>query len=167
MASWFNYIPMLLKWEGGFSNNPADKGGATNRGVTMATFRKWYGADRTVEDLKAMTDCQWCRIMRSYWDNVKADQIRSQSIADLVVDWHVNAGVNAIKRIQRMFGIKADGIVGPITLTYLNSPNAEVIFNRLRSAREDYYIEIVKGNPSQQQFLNGWLRRTRSFEYHN
>lgn len=165
MASWFNYIPMLLKWEGGFSNNPADKGGATNRGVTMATFRKWYGADRTVEDLKAMTDCQWCRIMRSYWDNVKADQIRSQSIADLVADWHVNAGVNAIKRIQRMFGIKADGIVGPITLTYLNSPNAEVIFNRLRSAREDYYIEIVKGNSSQQQFLRGWLNRTRDFTF--
>lgn len=165
MASWFNYIPMLLKWEGGFSNNPADKGGATNRGVTLTTFRKWYGSGKTVEDLKAMTDCQWCRIMRSYWDNIKADKINSQSIADIVADWHINAGVNAIKEVQRMFGIKADGIVGPITLTYLNSPNTEVIFNRLRSAREDYYIRLVKSNPSQQQFLRGWLNRTRDFTF--
>lgn len=165
MASWFNYIPTLLKWEGGFSNNPADKGGATNRGVTLSTFRKWYGADKTVADLKAITDCQWCRIMRSYWDGVKADQITNQSIAELVADWHVNAGTNAIKRVQKMFGIKADGIVGPITLTYLNSPNSEAIFYRLRSAREDYYVEIAKNNPSQQQFLRGWLNRTRSFTY--
>jgi len=166
MASWFNYIPTLLKWEGGFSNNPADKGGATYKGVTLATFRKWYGSSKTVEDLKAMTDCQWCRIMRSYWDNVKGDQIRNQSIADLVADWHVNAGVNAIKRIQRMFGITADGIVGKVTLSYLNTPNSEAIFYRLRSEREDYYTEIVRNNPSQRVFLNGWLRRSRSFEYH-
>lgn len=165
MAIWFNYIPILLKWEGGFSNNPADKGGATYKGVTLATFRKWYGSSKTVEDLKAMTDCQWCRIMRSYWDNVKADQIRNQSIADLVADWHVNAGVNAIKRIQRMFGITADGIVGKVTLSYLNSPNPEAIFYRLRDERESYYLDLVKKNPSQHVFLNGWLRRARSFEF--
>lgn len=165
MASWFNYIPALLKWEGGFSNHPDDPGGATMKGVTLKTFRKWYGADKTVADLKAITDCQWCRIMRSFWDGVKGDQIRNQSIADLVADWHVNAGDNAIKAVQRMFGIKADGIVGPVTLSYLNSPNAEVIFNRLRSAREDYYIEIARSKPSQQQFLNGWLKRTRSFTF--
>lgn len=165
MASWFNYIPTLLKWEGGFVNNPNDKGGATNKGVTLATYRKWYGSGKTVEDLKAMTDCQWCRIMRSYWEGVKADQIRNQSIADLVADWHVNAGVNAIKRIQRMFGITADGIVGKVTLSYLNSPNPEAIFYRIRDERESYYLDIVKSNPSQRVFLNGWLRRARSFEY--
>ena len=165
MASWFNYIPTLLKWEGGFVNNPADKGGATNRGVTLATFRKWYGAFKGVNDLKNMTDCQWCKIMRSYWDNVKGDQIRNQSIAELVADWHVNAGTNAIKRMQRMFGIKADGIVGPVTLSYLNSPNSQVIFNRLKDERETYYMDIVKADPTQRVFLNGWLRRAHSFEY--
>ena len=165
MATWFNYAPTLIKWEGGFSNNPADKGGATNRGVTLATFRKFFGADKGVDDLKRMTDCQWCQVMRSYWNNVKADQIRSQSIADLFVDWHINAGTNAIKRVQRMFGIKADGIVGKVTLSYLNSPNAETIFYRLRDERENYYLDIVKADPSQRVFLNGWLRRAHSFTF--
>lgn len=136
------------------------------KGVTIATFRKWYGADRTVAELKAITDCQWCRIMRSYWDGVKADQIRNQSIAELVADWHVNAGVNAIKRIQRMFGITADGIVGKVTLSYLNTPNSEAIFYRLRDERENYYTDIVKANPKKRKYLNTWLRRSRSFEYH-
>lgn len=165
MASWFSYIPILIKWEGGFVNNPSDKGGATNRGVTLTTFRKFYGADKTVNDLKAMTDCQWCGIMRTYWNNVKADQIQSQSIADLFADWHINAGVNAIKRVQRMFGITADGIVGKVTLSYLNSPNREAIFYRIRDERENYYLDIVKKDPSQRVFLNGWLRRAHSFEF--
>ena len=165
MASWFNYIPALLKWEGGFVNNPNDKGGATNKGVTLATFRKWYGADRTVADLKAMTDCQWCRIMRSYWDGVKGDQIQSQSIADIFADWHINAGINAIKRVQKALGITADGIVGKVTLSHLNAPNKRNTFQLIKDAREDYYLDIVKANPSQGVFLNGWLRRVRSFEY--
>lgn len=165
MASWFNYIPTLLRWEGGFSDRPADKGGPTYKGVTLTTFRRWYGADRTVEDLKAMTDCQWCRIMRSYWDTVKGDQIRSQSIAELLADWHINAGVAAIKRTQKMFGIKQDGIVGPVTLGYLNTSNAEAIFYRLRDAREAYYVELASSNPSQKQFLRGWLNRTASFTF--
>ena len=165
MASWFNYIPTLLKWEGGWSDNPNDKGSATMKGVTLATFRKWYGADKTKAELKAITDCQWCRIMRSYWDAVKGESIKNQSIAELVADWHINAGVAAIKRIQRMFGITADGIVGPVTLRYLNGPNPEATFYRLRDERENYYLDIVKANPAQREFLNGWLRRARSFEY--
>ena len=68
------------------------------------------------------------------------------------------------KRIS--VGITADGIVGKVTLSYLNTPNSEAIFYRLRSEREDYYTEIVRNNPSQRVFLNGWLRRSRSFEYH-
>ena len=30
----------ILSFEGGFSNHPADKGGATNKGVTIATWRQ-------------------------------------------------------------------------------------------------------------------------------
>ena len=165
MASWFNYIPTLLRHEGGFANDPDDSGGATMKGVTIATFRMWYGADKTVEDLKAITDCQWCRIMRSYWDGVKGDSIKNQSIAELVADWHINSGVNAIKRIQRMFGITADGIVGKVTLSYLNSPNPEATFYRLRGERESYYKDLAQSNPKKRKYLNTWLRRTQSFIY--
>ena len=30
--------PYIRKWEGGFVNDPADSGGATNMGVTIGTF---------------------------------------------------------------------------------------------------------------------------------
>ena len=55
MADYTKLIPIVKKWEGGYVNHPLDKGGATNSGVTIATFRSVYGKNKTVKDLKNMT----------------------------------------------------------------------------------------------------------------
>lgn len=166
MADFSIYAPKLQKFEGGFVNNPKDKGGATNCGVTLATFRSYYGIKRTTADLKAMTQEQWVHIMKTgYWDKVKADQVRNQSIAEIAADWCVNSGVNGIKNMQAALGLKADGIVGPKTLAVLNSPNEQTIFSRIKQGRLDYYNRIVLKDPTQRIFLNGWRNRTNSFDY--
>lgn len=165
MADFQKYAPKLRKFEGGFSNHPNDPGQATMCGITLATYRQFYGKDKTVEDLKKMPWWEWETIMRTYWNRCRASQIESQSIAELFVDWHINAGVNAIKQVQKMFMITADGLVGPVTLKYLNSPNREIIFNRIKERREQYYYNLVRGNRKLAVFLNGWLNRTRSFKF--
>lgn len=167
MADFYKYIPTLKKWEGGWvlTCHPKDPGGSTLCGVTLATFRQFYGQDKTVDDLKKMTSYQWEAIMRTYWNRCRGDQIESQSIAEIFVDWHINAGVNAIKQVQKLFCITQDGLVGPVTLKYLNSPNREIIFNRIKDAREQYYYTLVRKNRSLAVFLNGWLNRTRSFKF--
>lgn len=74
MASFDKYAPTLKKWEGGFVNDPDDAGGATMMGVTLATYRKWYGAGKSVSDLKNMSYDEWRTIMKGgYWDKCKAD----------------------------------------------------------------------------------------------
>mgnify|MGYP002516081844 CR=1 FL=1 len=45
----------IRSWEGGFVNDPHDPGGATNKGITLATFRTVYGKNKTVSDLKKMS----------------------------------------------------------------------------------------------------------------
>lgn len=55
-------INHILKWEGGFANDIDDAGGATNSGITIATFRSVYGNNKTVEDLKRLTYGQWVTI---------------------------------------------------------------------------------------------------------
>ncbi|HKD28430.1 MAG TPA: M15 family metallopeptidase, partial [Xanthobacteraceae bacterium] len=35
--------PLIEKWEGGFSNDPRDPGGATNMGITQDTLAQWRG----------------------------------------------------------------------------------------------------------------------------
>lgn len=122
--------PFILKWEGGFVDDPLDRGGATNKGITIGTFRNFYGKDATVEQLKHITDEQWLHIFKSgYWDKWKADDIDNQSIADIVVDWAWASGtVTSIKQVQKILGVAVDGIVGNDTLTAINIAGQRSLF---------------------------------------
>lgn len=165
MADFTHYKPILAKLEGSWSDNKKDKGGATMRGVTLNTFKQFYGSQRTKEDLRNITDEQWEHIMKSYWDRCRADEIQNQSIAELLVDWYINAGANAIKGFQHACGLDTDGVIGPKSLAILNSPNSEVIFNRIKYAREEYYCKLARSNAPLNIFLTGWLNRTNSFKF--
>lgn len=171
MARIDNLCKFILSWEGGFVNDPADAGGATNKGVTIGTW-KAQGYDKNhdgkidVADLKLITDDDALRIMkRNYWDRWQADKIKSEPVACLLVDWVWGSGVWGIKIPQDMLGVKADGIVGQKTLAALNAQDAHTFFERLRTRREQYLYDIVKSRPSNKRFLNGWLKRLRSMNY--
>lgn len=166
MASFDLYAPTLKRWEGGWVNDPDDKGGATMCGVTLGTFRMYFGAERTAEELRNISDAQWKYIMKRYWDNCKADQIENQSIAEIFVDWHVNAGTSAIRRTQSAFGIKSDGKVGRQTLSVLNGKDSSRVFDMLKNARISYYNKLAMTTPVYKKFLRGWLNRVNSFIFH-
>ncbi|SFO62074.1 glycoside hydrolase family 108 protein [Prevotella sp. tf2-5] len=157
--------PFILSWEGGFANIPDDRGGATNKGVTLATFRSVFGSGRTVADLKRMTDDQWEFIFRKYfWNRWKADQIQSQPIANLLVDWMWTSGSYGVKLPQKVLQVKIDGIVGPKTLAAVNDhPDQRQLFHDLWVEREAFFRRI--GVKEQRKFLNGWLNRLSGIRY--
>lgn len=159
--------PFILKWEGGFVDDPLDRGGATNKGITIGTFRNFYGKDATVEQLKHITDEQWLHIFKSgYWDKWKADDIENQSIADIVVDWAWASGtVTSIKQVQKILGVAVDGIVGNDTLTAINTADQRILFDKIHSKRIEFVENIVKRNPSQARFLKGWKNRINSLTF--
>lgn len=177
MASFDKYAPKLRKWEGNkFVDDPDDYGGATNKGVTLDTFRMVYGADKTVDDLRNMTEDQWRGVMKGYfWDKCKGDMINNQSVAEIFVDWCINAGIGKIKNVQKILRVDADGIVGPKTLAALNSCNQKVLHYRIKRARLEHYFSCVDGsrevdiyssNPTGNlSFIDGWINRTADFQY--
>ena len=161
----------ILSWEGGFVNDPADRGGATNKGVTLSTW-KAQGYDKNhdgvinVADLKLITDDDALNIMkRNYWDRWQADKIGSQPLANILVDWVWGSGVWGIKIPQDMLGVKADGVVGPKTLQALGRQDPAAFFKRLKARREQYLYDICKSRPANRKFLQGWLRRLAAFNY--
>lgn len=166
MADARKLMPFILQWEGGFVNDPIDRGGATNKGVTIGTFQSFYpGA--TVENLKRITDDQWLNIFRSgYWNPWQADQIKNQSVANIVVDWAWASGARtAIRKVQELLGVTVDGLVGKETLSAINGQDAEELFDRIKVARYDFVDAIVKRDPSQKRFINGWKNRIKSLKY--
>ena len=167
MADYKILKPIVLKYEGGWANDPNDNGGCTMKGVTIATFRKYYGKAKTCSDLKKLTDEQWNHIFKSgYWDRWKADDIKNQSIANLVVDWLWTSGVYGIKYPQQVLGVSVDGAVGEKTIAAINNyPNQKELFQKLWNRRKKHFEDIVKNNPKQKKFLNGWLNRLNAFKW--
>ena len=151
--------PFIRSWEGGYACVAGDKGGATKWGVTIGTFRSIFGKDKTVQDLKNMTEEQWDVVFQKYfWDKWKADEIQSQAIANLVVDWLWASGYYGIKIPQSILGVGIDGIVGAKTLGAINGyPNQKELFDRLWKARRVFFERI--GTGTNKKFLKGWLNR--------
>lgn len=158
-------MPFILSWEGGFANVAGDRGGATNKGITIATFRSVSGCNKTVEDLKRMTDEQWMAIFKKYfWNGWRADRIQSQAIANLLVDWVWTSGTYGIKLPQKVLGVTIDGLVGQKTLAAINDyPNQQELFNKLWKERREFFERIGRG--AQAKFLRGWLNRQNGIKY--
>lgn len=168
MADINKLIPKIKQWEGGYVSNPNDTdGGCTNMGITLTTFRRYYGKTKTCEDLKKISETQWKTILKKgYWDKMAADHIQNQSIAELCVQMCWGSGsVTAIRKIQRCLGTKPDGIVGPKTLALLNGPNKAAIHAKLWEMRRIWFYNIVETQPKKKVFLAGWLRRLDSFKF--
>jgi lysozyme family protein len=165
MANFYEFAPLLHSLEKGVADHKEDKGGFTVDGVTLSTFRQFYGAHKTREDLLAMTAGEWAFIMKSgYWDKAKADQIDNQKTAEIIADWCVNSGTARIRDVQTILGVKPDGAVGPITLKAINSADPAELYRRLMNARIGFFEKIVARNPSQKKFLKGWLNRLKRLE---
>ena len=168
MASYKKLIPIILKWEGGYSSDPADTdGGCTMKGVTINTFRSFYGRNKTCKDLRNITDSQWEGIfIQRYWNKWSGDAIKNQSIANLLVDWVWTSGVYGIKFPQRILGVKDDGVVGPKTIAAINNyPNQKELFQKLWNRRKKHFESIATG--AKKKFLRGWLNRLNDFKYFN
>jgi len=159
--------PFILKWEGGFVNHPKDPGGATNMGVTLATWKsqgydKDGDGDIDVNDLKKITKEDAVRILKNnYWNRWKADTITNQAVANTLVDWVWISGAWGIKIPQRIIGVKDDGLVGPGTLGALENAmkNDPRFLDKLYQARFKYIDDIIRANPKLSVFKKGWINR--------
>lgn len=175
MADFNRFLPILLKHEGGFVHHPSDPGGPTNRGITLATFthcaRELLGIAPTLEALRELTEPQAAVIYKTlYWDVIRGDAIASQSIANIVCDFQVNAGSRAAQMLQGVLNdmgtrprLATDGVIGRKTLLAMDAVEPHRLHALYKARRTDYYRDLARRRPSLARFLRGWLARTDSF----
>lgn len=159
-------IDATIKAEGGYVNDPADRGGATKYGITQAVARaNGYSGDMRDLPLSVARDIY----KREYAIKPGFADFPSEVAAELF-DTGVNMGTaTATKFLQRAVnalsgsGIAVDGKMGPATRgavnKYLQSRvNASsILVKALNSLQCVRYIEIVEGNNTQRRFINGWI----------
>ena len=165
------FAPKMLRLEGGFVNRKDDRGGPTNKGVTLATWRK-VGYDKDgdgdidVDDIRLLTIQDAIYVLKNiYWDRWKGDLIHNQSIAEILVDWVWSSGKWGIVIPQRILGLADDGIVGVNTLQAFNNADHQKFHCDTYQAREKFFEDIVTAHPDQKINLHGWLNRLNQFKY--
>jgi lysozyme family protein len=150
----------VLKSEGGWSDHPADPGGATMKGVTLETYRRYkMNPHITKDQLRNITDEEVADIYKiGYWDKCRCFDLPS-GVDFLVFDMAVNAGVGrSSKLLQESVGVPADGVIGPITIAALNAADVDLTIERFSQLKEAFYRSL----PTFGTFGNGWLNRVAS-----
>lgn len=137
-------LKFVLKWEGGYVNNPNDKGGATNKGITQNTYNTWlHSKGQNNKDVRHITDSEVKEIYyTNYWLKAGCNKM-TPKFAILAFDTAVNMGVSRVSEFLK-------------AANYTDTN--KFIFARIRK-----YLEFSKyGN--QKIFLQGWLNRLMDLE---
>ncbi|WP_426163127.1 glycoside hydrolase family 108 protein [Sandarakinorhabdus sp. DWP1-3-1] len=162
----------VLKAEGGYVNDPNDRGGETNFGITVAVARAngWQGRMQDLPRGKALDIYRQRYVVGPGFDKVLR---LSAAIAAELVDTGVNMGPTVpIRFLQRLLNvmnrqgkdwpdIATDGVIGPGTLAALAKAlqvrGEKVVLTGLNALQGARYIELAEGRSANEQFLNGWL----------
>ena len=173
-ADYRKYVPFVLRWEGGVSNNAADRGGLTYKGITYTTYNALckivLKKEPNREHFLNLTDEEVGLFVKHYWDkSTNNNQIKSQKIAEAITSWHWGSGKLGLIWYQRMLNkeyncdLEDDGVIGNASIVAINSIDADDLFRMSIKYRRERFYTIVNNNPSQRIFLKGWLNRLRDF----
>lgn len=146
----------VLKWEGGYVNDPDDPGGETKYGISKRAYPDLDIKNLTVEQAKEI-------YFYDYWVKGMCDGLPAG--VDLMhFDFCVNGGVKRAgmvlqETLNEFFNEKlvVDGVVGPKTLLAVSKVDTEKLLGAYALKRVCFYAELGK-----EKFLRGWLNRVKS-----
>lgn len=173
--------------EGGYANNPADAGGETYKGIARKKHPNWVGW-KFIDGVKALTTTMphygtqsyrnWVRYVDSklaelpqlqravvefyrvqFWDANRLGELRDALIAAWLYDHVVNAGRRGVIWAQLAARVTPDGRIGPATLAAINTADPAELLGRMQDIAGAFRLDRAHDDPSQLQFLAGWLRR--------
>lgn len=148
-------ITLDINHEGGYVDNPLDRGGPTNGGITQT--------DMPGVDLKTLTYAQKAAYyLEHYWKQYYS-QIMPQMIANKLFDMGVLFGVGtAIMLLQQVLGVNADGNFGPASLQAVNFSEPVGLLGQYKARLLTHEVGVGDAHPTDVVFEGGWVRRINS-----
>jgi lysozyme family protein len=127
-------LQRVLRDEGGYSNNPADPGGPTNFGITIADYRKYIHPNATADDVRNMSVQSAAIIYKQrYWDALGCDNLPA-GVDYTCFDYGVNSGVARPKRdLLRFSNLTGHSLIDAINnerLSFLQSLKTFSVFGK-------------------------------------
>lgn len=167
-------LPVTLKFEGGYNNDPKDKGKETYRGISRRSNPHWAGwpiVDRLkplnkgdiVNDrelVAAVADLYY----NDYFVANDFHHINANIVAIQMFDFAVHGGYSVVKlqaMLNRLFNaaLVVDGQMGPKTIAAINEQKPDTLAHAILTLRADHLRWVIESDPTQQRFEKGWNYR--------
>ena len=186
MAQFDPVIQRTLKYEGGYANDPADRGGETYRGVSRKFHPQWGGwaiidgykkapnFPATLDRDQSLPTMVTEFYRTEFWNKISGDAIADQAIAGELFDSAVNGGIGAaVKILQQAINLfrtsdqlsvdggMSDGIVRALNDFVARPVRAQALLSAMVVLRGIRYMNIISNKPSQRKFAVGWFSRLR------
>lgn len=172
--------------EGGYVNDADDLGGETNHGCTKRTVMpyteelvKMFGWNG---DMKHLTTDMALHVYKAeFWDKLRLDQIwyLSPALAATLFRWGIKSGpyrpavslqqtLNVLNNKEQLYpDIVADGGIGPLTLSTINSlfetrgstKATSLLVCTINADQISYLKEISLKREKNEKYTAGWIMR--------
>lgn len=175
-------LAFILRFEGGFVDDPADPGGVTNFGVSLRWLRAEGLADRDgdgrkdgdidgdgdidADDIRLLTAEEAGRLFLSrFWNRYGCGTLPPVIATIKTFDLAVNAGPTQAHRLLQRAVRSAwaplvdDGVLGPKTRSSVLACDPERLLPALCSEAAGFYRLLAATRPPLERFLSGWLNR--------
>lgn len=174
-----DYFPkayeVVLKHEGGYTNDPVDKGGATSFGISLSFLKDQnldidQDGDVDIDDVKAIRNNHAKNIYRTFfWDKNRYNEIKNKSVAIKLFDTAVNVGANRCHKILRntlneiiVGNLEVNGTMDDQIMDMINIIDPNMLLNEFRKQQADFYQSLVTKTPAYKKYRAGWLSRAKS-----
>jgi len=152
--------------EGGYVDDPDDRGGETKFGISKRSYPEL--------DIKNLTLREaWAIYYKDYW-NTKKGNLDSlpDSIAIEVFDTAVNMGMTTARKMLqeslnilnrnelKFIDLDVDGYIGIKTFKAVDLVLERKLLKTLNGFQFCAYKEFAQNNPKQEKFFAGWIERT-------
>jgi len=151
----------IVKFEGGESNKPTDRGGLTRYGLTFKTYLELVPKG-TLDAFRALTRDEVIDLITEHFAlGPGYFRIRDQWVMWLVIDFAINSGRgNATRALQRAIGVQDDGLFGRHTDGAVNSVDPARTFRHLVGERIEFLGRLITRDVNQgAPNAWGWMRR--------
>ncbi len=188
MANFDEAFELTSAHEGGYVDDPVDRGGETYRGIARVHHPDWPGWARidarrgdasfpaSLDGDQALQNDVRGLYKSSYWDTFQGDDVADQPLANELYDTAVNMGLrravrflqsslNLLNRDQRDYpDLIVDGWLGSRSMTALTTllgqdGSSDWLLKMMNIHQGARYVEIMMNDPSQERFARGWIRR--------